>query len=390
MEHELVNIELPKNIHKRSTPGNKWANTRIRIRAFGKDINMWLHPRDSLFASVNTPVYYADEDSYAPEGVAYHRVDHAMEGVGRLFENAQYRASFVIGSDAESNEPTITGPVRGDNAVIVIRPVPAHIVEEHLRKRRSANSTEDISLNKARHVAMKFQNDWNDDEWETATPAPTVNADGSTDPPNLVKLNPEDLADYENPSLFHARTSSVDYSKSIYPKVFLHFDYSYFIKFWDYSSRQFDMTRFLEYVLAFWNGVDLSYRHLENPSVRIHIAGIAVARAFWATPYIEFYTPKYVDPQRQGIIRLPIIADLSLNAAEYFFYGVREQIPLNTYDVAVTMTTQKMKKPTLGIAPFGGACKVYHTLKVQEGVALVHDNAGFDGIRRAAHELGHL
>lgn len=32
------------------------------------------------------------------------------------------------------------------------------------------------------------------------------------------------------------------------------------------------------YILAFWNGVDMLYRNLENPKYRINIAGILMAQ----------------------------------------------------------------------------------------------------------------
>lgn len=41
------------------------------------------------------------------------------------------------------------------------------------------------------------------------------------------------------------------------------------------SSPQF--YNFLMYLIVFWNSVDLRFRELQNPRIRLHISGIVVA-----------------------------------------------------------------------------------------------------------------
>ncbi|XP_043274568.1 A disintegrin and metalloproteinase with thrombospondin motifs 10-like isoform X2 [Venturia canescens] len=338
----------------------------MRIRAFDKDINMWLDPRDSLFASVDTPVYLAYRNYSMTGNVAYVLQDGMMTKVGQLYENPEHLASLVIRSDGKTNETIVTGNIvsRENNATIVIKPLPSSIVEKRLRKRRSIDGNDDSSdFDSKRHVALMikdyFPNDYINEGHEK------IDIQGDS----IRKLRSIDDSEM------------VDYTGSIYPKIFLQFDNTYtkHIRFSSLDSKEESkLLSLLEYVLAFWNGVDLSYRHLENPGIRIHIAGIAIATDLWATP-----------PIQKNHLGFSFDQDDALDDATTFFYAIDNQIPYRTYDVAIIMTKLRFRYFGLGTSLFSGACKVNTTASTKDGVALVLDNGAFRGIDIAVHELAH-
>ncbi|XP_043274569.1 uncharacterized protein [Venturia canescens] len=349
---------------------------------------MWLHPRDSLLASTETPVYFARLKRRKPGGVAYFLQTNAMANVGRLFENPEYYASLVIGSDPYTNEAVITGKFKlsGEKATVIIRPVPVEIPNNHLRKRHLIHNFGNKFFYKTRHVALKVADNFPENDWLTHLDILTSNDNKITgnknynnhDLSNPVKSVGYDFQNYEN---------------TIYPKIFLHYDCTYFRKpFRDRHRRLFDTTRFLEYVLAFWNGVDLSYRHLKSPSIRLHIAGIAIATKCRATPYIEKHTIKKRHKRNKLQMKFhrdSFKANRAWLDAKQYFYEIRKQIPFDMYDIAVTVTMLKMNSPEIGFATEGGACVIDEDAKEQTGVAVIQDNGAFSGIDTAAHEIAH-
>ena len=69
--YEIVKIQLSNRLHKRELS----SGSHLRMRAFGENINLWLHPRDSILVGDNTPVYYGQYSPHQPEGVQYIRKD---------------------------------------------------------------------------------------------------------------------------------------------------------------------------------------------------------------------------------------------------------------------------------------------------------------------------
>lgn len=82
----------------------------------------------------------------------------------------------------------------------------------------------------------------------------------------------------------------------------------------------------LLYILSFWNGVDMRYRSIEHPRVRLNIAGIVFTQDSQALPYLV---------SRNGQVTS---TSSSLIEKGRFLYFMRDSIPLDSYDIAVTMT----------------------------------------------------
>ncbi|XP_063991329.1 uncharacterized protein LOC135169874 [Diachasmimorpha longicaudata] len=172
-------------------------------------------------------------------------------------------------------------------------------------------------------------------------------------------------------------------SKTMYPRILIVVDYSYYEKF---NKSDSDIVT---YLLGFWNGVDLRFRFFENPKVRLNIVGVVLAKDADALRYMKSETDESVD------------IEMSVNEAGLYWYEQTSDIPYDSYDLAVTMTLHSLcdygwsevvnrtmcRVFSQGISLTFGVCAT--TSAYLPKVATVADNAGFQGIRTAAHELGH-
>ncbi|KAF6197555.1 hypothetical protein GE061_008519 [Apolygus lucorum] len=166
----------------------------------------------------------------------------------------------------------------------------------------------------------------------------------------------------------------------IYPEILVIVDYD------GYRLHGGDNVQIKRYFISFWNGVDLRYKLLKGPKVRISIAGIIISRGRDATPYLE----------RNRVGRDAIDSAAALTDMGKYLFRERR---LPVYDIAVAITKYDMcrrrkggrcTKGTAGFAYVGGACVVNKRLEKVNSVAIIEDTGGFSGIIVAAHEVGHL
>ncbi|XP_057327761.1 A disintegrin and metalloproteinase with thrombospondin motifs like [Microplitis mediator] len=170
----------------------------------------------------------------------------------------------------------------------------------------------------------------------------------------------------------------------IYPEILVIVDYSL------YKKLDGNLWKIVPYLLAFWNGVDMRFRSLNNPRVRLNIAKILIAEDRRALTY----TRSYLDNRRN------LDARGSINDKKIWLYEQKNVVPLDSYDIAITMTSDAMYLlpfdnnlsngvPIKGLAS-GKACLADHRLRRAMNVAIVNDEGAYDGIMAAAHEIGHL
>ncbi|XP_033252378.1 A disintegrin and metalloproteinase with thrombospondin motifs 15-like [Drosophila miranda] len=204
--------------------------------------------------------------------------------------------------------------------------------------------------------------------------------------PDFEDLNDEDegVLDAE-PQTAESRTRTRTRSRRqapyiIYPEVLVIVDYD------GYRLHGGDNLQVKRYFISFWNGVDLRYRLLKGPRIRISIAGIIISRGRDATPYLE----------RNRVGRDAIDSAAALTDMGKYLFRERR---LPVYDIAVAITKYDMcrrrkggrcTKGTAGFAYVGGACVVNKRLEKVNSVAIIEDTGGFSGIIVAAHEVGHL
>lgn len=75
-----------------------------------------------------------------------------------------------------------------------------------------------------------------------------------------------------NASLFGSSRSKRAVPHIIYPEILVIVDYD------GYRLHGGDNVQVKRYFVSFWNGVDLRYRLLKGPRIRISIAGIIISR----------------------------------------------------------------------------------------------------------------
>lgn len=171
---------------------------------------------------------------------------------------------------------------------------------------------------------------------------------------------------------------------TVWPEILLIVDYDTYIL---HGRSHTDIKR---YLVSFWNGVDLRYRLLTSPRVKISLAGMIVAKDRDATPYLE--RNRLRAPNEDAIDVAGALTDMG----KYLYREDR----LPTYDLAVVVTKLDMcrrhleggrcNRGTAGFAYVGGACVVNKRLEKVNSVAIIEDSGGFSGIIVAAHEVGHL
>jgi hypothetical protein len=167
----------------------------------------------------------------------------------------------------------------------------------------------------------------------------------------------------------------------IYPEILVIVDYD------GYRLHGGDNVQVKRYFVSFWNGVDLRYKLLKGPKIRISIAGIIISRGRDATPYLE----------RNRVGRDAIDSAAALTDMGKYLFRERR---LPVYDIAVAVTKLDMcrrqyandvcNRGTAGFAYVGGACVVNKRLEKVNSVAIIEDTGGFSGIIVGAHEVGHL
>uniref|UniRef100_T1JDM1 Peptidase M12B domain-containing protein n=1 Tax=Strigamia maritima TaxID=126957 RepID=T1JDM1_STRMM len=189
---------------------------------------------------------------------------------------------------------------------------------------------------------------------------------------------------------------------TIWPEVLVIADYD------TYNMHGANSINIKRYFVSFWNGVDLRYKLLTGPRVRISLAGIIISKGRDATPYLEKNRVK-----GDAVDSAAALTDMG----KYLFRERR----LPTYDLAVVVTKLDLCRKQfrsgncntgtagkildkekndgcfsifliqiLGFAYVGGACVVNSRLEKVNSVAIVEDTGGFSGIIVAAHEVGHL
>lgn len=171
---------------------------------------------------------------------------------------------------------------------------------------------------------------------------------------------------------------------TVWPEVLLVVDYDSFLL---HGGDSRDVKR---YFVSFWNGVDLRYKLLYHPKIRISLAGMIVAKDREATPYLE--RNRLRAPNADAVDAAGALTDMG----KYLYREDR----LPTYDLAVVITKLDMcrrryeggrcNRGTAGFAYVGGACVVNKRLEKVNSVAIIEDSGGFSGIIVAAHEVGHL
>uniref|UniRef100_A0A182YL38 Uncharacterized protein n=1 Tax=Anopheles stephensi TaxID=30069 RepID=A0A182YL38_ANOST len=83
-----------------------------------------------------------------------------------------------------------------------------------------------------------------------------------------------------SPQAYYKSSRAID--RTIYPEILVIVDYD------GYRLHGGDNVQVKRYFVSFWNGVDLRYRLLKGPKIRISIAGIIISRVSTDSRYSLF------------------------------------------------------------------------------------------------------
>ncbi|XP_011647138.1 A disintegrin and metalloproteinase with thrombospondin motifs 1 isoform X1 [Pogonomyrmex barbatus] len=357
-------VPVLHTVHKRSVD----AKPQIHLKAFGKDISLSLKPTEGLLTANSLPMWTVTRNTSQPDGLHYERVKDVDVDIGDIYQDTENMASILLHQDTN-------GKVRVDGTIgseLVIRPLPERVLQEVVSRAPilceskllpNVTSTEDLKRT-SHHIVFK----------KVDRPAGDEYSDFSLmEPDHLAKR-------YRIKRSINSR-SKREAPYVIYPEILCIVDYD------GYRLHGGDNVQIKRYFVSFWNGVDLRYKLLKGPKIRISIAGIIISRGRDATPYLE----------RNRVGRDAIDSAAALTDMGKYLFRERR---LPVYDIAVAVTKLDMcrrqyandvcNRGTAGFAYVGGACVVNKRLEKVNSVAIIEDTGGFSGIIVAAHEVGHL
>ncbi|KAG5683507.1 hypothetical protein PVAND_012781 [Polypedilum vanderplanki] len=309
----------------------------VSFSAFGEFLNLTLKPTEGLFREGpnSLKMWHVRPDANASQGLAYERIQDESEDIGNIFQDQKNMAAILIRKHLQSGDLMMEGSVGHE---LIIRPVPLDV-----------SKADDGSIH---HVVYKRASGHQDDEQFS---------DFAYMEPDRLQKRFRRSTDEEFETVERTRSKRA-IPHIIYPEILVIVDYD------GYRLHGGDNVQIKRYFVSFWNGVDLRYRLLKGPKIRISIAGIIISRGRDATPYLE----------RNRVGRDAIDSAAALTDMGKYLFRERR---LPVYDIAVAITK---------FAYVAGACVVNKRLEKVNSVAIIEDTGGFSGIIVAAHEIGHL
>lgn len=348
----------------------KNSNTKVlKFSAFGQNLNLNLEKSNSLFKD-KLKMFIAEPNISG--SIHYTELPH--EHIGDTYQDEKNQAAILLLRDEDDGTLLMEGTIGHD---LVVKPVPSHVRKHALVHKDDEKITEQNNLHTKIH------------------PNSTIGLEDIVHHQHIVyrrnSAHNPDLSDYAFmepdavPQLSKKRRNKRSIVKReapyvIYPEILVIVDYD------GYRLHGGDNVQIKRYFVSFWNGVDLRYKLLKGPKIRITIAGIIISRGRDATPYLE----------RNRVGRDAIDSAAALTDMGKYLFRERR---LPVYDIAVAVTKYDMcrrrkggrcTKGTAGFAYVGGACVVNKRLEKVNSVAIIEDTGGFSGIIVAAHEVGHL
>ncbi|XP_064552160.1 A disintegrin and metalloproteinase with thrombospondin motifs like isoform X2 [Drosophila montana] len=363
----------------------------VSFSAFGRHTNLTLRATQGLFkgAPHELRMWSVGSEPNATHGLDLQEIldeQHDKHEIGEVFQDEQNMAAILMRRHMETGDLIMEGSIGHD---LVIKPLPHELSPNkeqahHIVYKREASATDDQLSDFA---FMEPDDLLASEKLERLQRRQRRSRRSSGNSPDFEDLNDEDegtLDTEADPAEPHTSESRLRHRRQapyvIYPEVLVIVDYD------GYRLHGGDNLQVKRYFISFWNGVDLRYRLLKGPRIRISIAGIIISRGRDATPYLE----------RNRVGRDAIDSAAALTDMGKYLFRERR---LPVYDIAVAITKYDMcrrrkggrcTKGTAGFAYVGGACVVNKRLEKVNSVAIIEDTGGFSGIIVAAHEVGHL
>ncbi|XP_058790944.1 A disintegrin and metalloproteinase with thrombospondin motifs like [Phymastichus coffea] len=163
--------------------------------------------------------------------------------------------------------------------------------------------------------------------------------------------------------------------KVFYPEILVVLDASI------YKHLGQDPHLAMNYLVPFWNGVDLRYSVLKSPEVKLNIAGVILAQDEMA---LKFIHNNLDDSGRIQAKKALVDAGIYFDTEAKYITSKDMVVIMTKRDICSLKTTNYCKSSALGKAFTGKACSK------RKNTAILEDNGGYAGIITATHEIGHL
>ncbi|XP_055382412.1 A disintegrin and metalloproteinase with thrombospondin motifs like isoform X2 [Condylostylus longicornis] len=373
----------------------------VSFSAFGEHLNLTLKKTEGLFKDGpnSLRMWTVRSEPNSTQGVEYEEIvdeePSASEEsqVGEVYQDENNMAAILMRRHLQTGDLIMEGSIGHE---LVIKPLPHELSPNkdkahHVIYKRSLAENDQLSdfaymepdqfeqRYRKKRSSKSSQSKWSDSDDDLI--ASETNLDNSEIQGNLENDKTSSLnAEQDDAETAESRRNKRAAPYIIYPEILVIVDYD------GYRLHGGDNVQVKRYFVSFWNGVDLRYRLLKGPRIRISIAGIIISRGRDATPYLE----------RNRVGRDAIDSAAALTDMGKYLFRERR---LPVYDIAVAITKYDMcrrrkggrcTKGTAGFAYVGGACVVNKRLEKVNSVAIIEDTGGFSGIIVAAHEVGHL
>ncbi|XP_063990733.1 A disintegrin and metalloproteinase with thrombospondin motifs like isoform X2 [Diachasmimorpha longicaudata] len=328
----------------------------VKMKAFNRNIKLYLKPTEGILYGPHTPVFTVVPDKQQPRGLRYTKVRNPYEGIGVSYQDVLTSSALIL-TDLIDGSVEMVGNILND---LFIEPLPHHL-KNLLRDKRSINETSNAFDQTHHHIVFKKPHPSHDEVRQG------------------MKLVRRDRVHQERTRRGRSLEAAPDV---ITPEILVIMDYSL------YQTQNQNFKRAVLYLLSFWNAVDLRYRTMSEPRIRLNIAGIIISTKNGGTPF-------YDNNKRE---ETEVDGDRALQQMSKYFYE-EKRFPFSKYDLAMAMThldicnmidSSYCDTTTLGYAYEAGACNRSAIDRNTEAVGLVEDNGGYSGIIPTAHEVGHL
>ncbi|XP_038218641.1 A disintegrin and metalloproteinase with thrombospondin motifs 1 isoform X1 [Zerene cesonia] len=359
---------------------------RIELEAFGKQLKLVLKKQEGLVKKDGLRMWKALTNESQPHGVDYEEmITEGEEELGDLYHDDENGAALLIRRHPKHGKLVVEGSIGHD---LIIRPIPdsmTGVAPDDEMFLDPSSMADMVSIDTGLPLVKRNQNAQEELQNKLQGAQHVIIKRGPSSHDHLSDyafMEPDHIG-----KRYRRRRSAEGHSRQkreapyvIYPEILVIVDYD------GYRLHGGDNLQIKRYFVSFWNGVDLRYKLLKGPRIRISIAGIIISRGRDATPYLE----------RNRVGRDAIDSAAALTDMGKYLFRERR---LPVYDIAVAITKYDMcrrrkggrcTKGTAGFAYVGGACVVNKRLEKVNSVAIIEDTGGFSGIIVAAHEVGHL
>lgn len=321
----------------------------IKLKINNSFLKIGLNSVKGLFFNKKTKIWRLVKNSDNPDKMQYVLEKNIMDQLNIKFYHDTKTLSSIVRIRNENGTQMFQGIIDSDK---ILQPL-SNLVK-YQKDTLLLNNEMNNSTNSNQHIIYKLN------LYKSLVANITEN--------QRIKSN---LIDVENKNTKQGmRKSKLGYPNVVYPEIMIVLDKKLF------SIFEYNVEKTLYYVLSYWNAVDLLFRRMEYPKVRLNIGGIIIAE------------------ERLPFVDKKFLADKTLNDFSHFLYNQDEIKFQKDYDVAMLMTGSTIKNPDnnkiKGKAYVGVACWENVLRKQIYAAGIVTHKKLYNSIISTVHELAHL